>query len=61
MTSSHLLDRVAVPFMLINILLLLAGVLAFRYSHSLKAGDGHWSPPPPPYVDPYHSYFEPVL
>ena len=54
-------ERVGKAIMLINILLLLAGFLAFRYSHSIQSGDGHWSPTPPPYVNPYRSYFEPHL
>ena len=61
MSRPRVVDRVGKAIMFINILLLLAGVLAFRHSHTFQAGDGHWSPPPSPYVDPYRSYFEPVL
>jgi hypothetical protein len=61
MSSPRLVNRVGQAIMFFNILLLLAGALAFRYSHSFQARDGHWSPPSPPYVDPYRSYFEPVL
>ena len=37
---------------LLNALLLLAGLVAFRYSR-IQEGTGHWSPPPPPFIDSF--------
>jgi hypothetical protein len=51
-------NQFARVIMLINTLLLLAGILAFRYAYS-QVETGHWSPSSPPYVDPYSSYRQP--
>ena len=61
MSRRRVVDRAGRVIMFVNILLLLAGFFAFRYSQTVQAGDGHWSPTPPPYVNPYRSYFEPHL
>jgi hypothetical protein len=45
--------------MLLNMLLFLAGFLAFRYAPSPSEA-GHWSPPQSPFINPYSTYFEPL-
>jgi hypothetical protein len=50
MTRHTARRHVARLIILLNTLLLLAGLIAFRYSR-LQDGTGHWSPPPPPLID----------
>jgi hypothetical protein len=52
MTRQAATGHVARAIILLNTLLLLAGLLAFRYGR-IQEGTGHWSPPPPPFSDPY--------
>jgi hypothetical protein len=59
MSRRRIADRAGRVIMFVNILLLLAGFFAFRYSQTVQAGDGHWSPPASPYLSPYRTYFEP--
>ena len=61
MKSQHSIDRVTKVTILINTLLTLAGIVAFLYDHTGR-DTGHWSPvPPPPFVDPFKTYHEPLI
>jgi hypothetical protein len=51
--------HVSHAIMLLNTLLFLAGFVAFRWA-AAESGTGHWSPPQPPFADPYGTYLEPI-
>jgi len=61
MKSRPLIDRLALVIILINTLLMLAGVIALRYDQTRQDTE-HWSPgPPPAFVDPFRTYREPIV